>query len=65
MLAVELNKAYDQLANQFLDAGLVVNIIGDGKIIRLLPAALIDKSDADSITDIIASVLDKLTDKIG
>lgn len=63
MLAVELDHAYEDLAKQFLEAGLVVNITGGGKVIRLLPAAIIDKSDADSITDIIASVLDKLPTK--
>ena len=63
MLAVELDQAYDNLVNQFLEAGLVVNITGGGKVIRMLPSALIDKSDADSITDIIASVLDKLASK--
>ena len=63
MLAIDLAKAYDNLAEKFLDAGLVVNITGGGKIIRLLPAAIIDESDANNITDIIASVLDKLPSK--
>ncbi len=57
MLAVELKEAYPNLAQTFLDHGLIINITGEGKIIRLLPAAVIQEKDADNIAKIIANVV--------
>ena len=60
MLAVELDKAYSNLSQQLLDQGLIANITGAGKVIRLLPAAIIKKSEADQIAKIIAAVVNSL-----
>jgi len=57
MLAIELDHVYDNLVQQFLDEGLVVNITGGGKVVRLLPAAIMQRGDADRIAKIIARVL--------
>ena len=57
MLAVELDQVYDGLANQFLDAGLVVNITGGGKVIRLLPSALISDEQISQVATICHSVI--------
>jgi acetylornithine aminotransferase len=60
MLGVELDKAYPDLALKFLDAGLVINITGAGKVIRLLPSALLTdieiKQIAQTIYDIVSSL---------
>ena len=60
MLAVELNKAYSDLAIKFLQKGLVVNVTGGGKVIRLLPALIMTESEARSIADTIQAVIAKL-----
>ena len=60
MLAVELNDVYPNLTERFLDHGLIVNITGGGKTIRLLPAAITNKSDADEIAKIIGNVINVL-----
>lgn len=57
MLAVELDKAHTDLAQLFLSAGLVVNITGGGKIIRLLPAINITETEARKITQIVHDVV--------
>ena len=60
MLAVELNDVYPNLTERFLDHGLIVNITDGGKTIRLLPAAITNKSDADEIAKIIGNVINVL-----
>ena len=57
MIGVELDKAYPDLAITFLAAGLVVNITGAGKVIRLLPSALLSESQAKHIADTLYSVI--------
>jgi acetylornithine aminotransferase len=61
MLAVELHDAHADLSQKFLDHGLIINITGGGKIIRLLPAAIIQESDANEIAKIISKVINSLT----
>lgn len=60
MLGVELDKAYPDLALKFLEAGLVINITGAGKVIRLLPSALLTDNEikqiAQTIYDIVSSL---------
>ncbi len=57
MLAIELDETYPNLAQRFLDHGLIVNITGAGKVIRLLPAANISREDVDEIAKIIGTVV--------
>ena len=57
MLAIELDEAYPNLAKRFLDHGLIVNVTGAGKVIRLLPAANISREDVDEIAKIIGTVV--------
>lgn len=57
MLAVELDKAYKNLAQQFLDAGLIINITGEGKIIRLLPPMIMQEADANLIAKLVSQVI--------
>jgi len=60
MLAVELDQAYPELALRFLDAGLVINITGGGKVVRLLPAAITSDAQARKIVSIIHDVVGAL-----
>lgn len=60
MLGVELNKAYPNLAQTFLDHGLVVNITGGGKVIRLLPAVVTTEQQLKKITETICQVIESL-----
>ena len=61
MLAIELDKIYPNLAIKFLQHGLVVNITGGGKIIRLLPAIIMSESEARKVAEIIQEVVSKLS----
>ena len=61
MLAIELDEAYPNLAQRFLDQGLIVNITGAGKIIRLLPAANISRENVDEIAKIIGTVVNVIS----
>ncbi len=61
MLAVELNIVIDDLAQKYLDEGLIVNITGAGKIIRLLPPMVMQETDADKIAKLVASVINNQT----
>lgn len=61
MLAVELDQAYEGLAQSFLDHALVVNIAGGGKVIRLLPAAIIKPAQVTKISNTILEVVNKLS----
>lgn len=61
MVAVELDQAYEGLAQSFLEQGLVVNITGGGKVIRLLPAAIIKPAQVKKITDTILQVVNQLS----
>lgn len=60
MLAVELDQAYPDLAIQFLQNGLVINITGGGKVIRLLPALIMTEPEARTTAEIIQSVISNL-----
>ena len=57
MLGVELDQAYPDLAKLFLAAGLVVNITGGGKVIRLLPSVLLSERQTKCIADTIHDVV--------
>ena len=60
MLGVELDKAYPDLAMKFLNAGLVINITGGGKVIRLLPSVLLNEAQVKKIVEIIHDVVSTL-----
>ncbi len=60
MLGVELDKAYPDLAQTFLNAGLVINITGGGKVIRLLPAVVTSAQQFNTIAETIQQVIDTL-----
>lgn len=57
MLGIELDQAYPNLATTFLDTGIIVNITGGGKVIRLLPSVLLTEKQAKTIADIIHDVV--------
>ncbi|MCL4155526.1 UNVERIFIED_CONTAM: hypothetical protein GTU68_027095 [Idotea baltica] len=61
LLAIELNEAFPNLAITFLQHGLVVNITGGGKVIRLLPAIIMTESEARQVAEIIHTVVSKLS----
>jgi acetylornithine/N-succinyldiaminopimelate aminotransferase len=60
MLGIELDKVYVDLAIKFLAAGLVINITGGGKVIRLLPAVILNESQVKKIVEIIHDVVSTL-----
>lgn len=60
MLGIELDDAYPNLAKHFLAAGLIANITGDGKVIRLLPSVLLTEKQAKKIAEILRDVLTAL-----
>lgn len=57
MIGIELEHAYPDLAKRFLDQGLVVNITGGGKIIRLLPSVLLTEKQAKQIAETIHDMI--------
>lgn len=59
MLAIELAHVYPDLAQTCLDEGLIVNVTGGGKIIRLLPPMVMQEEDANEIARIISLVISK------
>ncbi|MCL4139490.1 UNVERIFIED_CONTAM: hypothetical protein GTU68_025165 [Idotea baltica] len=61
MLAIELDEVYPDLVLSFLQHGLVVNITGGGKVIRLLPAIIMTETEARAVAEIIQNVVAKLT----
>ena len=63
MIGIELKQIYPNLAKKFLNAGLVVNITGGGKVIRLLPAVVATEKQIKQIAEIIASVVESLPGK--
>lgn len=60
MLGIELDQAYPNLAQFFLDHGLVVNVTGQGKVIRLLPAVVSSENQMKKTAEIISSVVEAL-----
>ena len=58
MLAVQLSEVYEGLAQRFLDAGLVVNITGGGKVVRLLPSVLISDEQIQNVATICRTVIE-------
>lgn len=57
MIGIELDQAYPDLALRFLDKALVVNITGGGKVIRLLPSAMLSEQQVKTITQTIHDVV--------
>ena len=57
MIGIELDKVYPNLAQTFLDKGLVINITGAGKVIRLLPSVLLSEKQATTIAETIHDVV--------
>jgi len=57
MLGVELDKVYPDLAQTFLSQGLVINVTGGGKVIRLLPSVMLSEAQAKQIAEIIHEVV--------
>ena len=57
MLALELDRPYPDLARRFLAAGLVADVLADGKMVRLLPAINLNQADARQIALIIHDVV--------
>ena len=57
MMGIELDQAYPGLAQTFLDKGLVINITGGGKVIRLLPSVLLTEKQATKIAETIHDVI--------
>lgn len=57
MLAIELDQAYPDLAMALLNNGLVANITGGGKVIRLLPALIMTEQEAHKVATIIHNTL--------
>jgi acetylornithine aminotransferase len=60
MVGIELDDAYPDLAKIFLAHGLVVNVTGAGKVIRLLPSVLITQSQIKQCAQIILDVTEGL-----
>jgi len=60
MCAVELDKAYPDLAKHALAKGLVLNITGGGKAIRLLPAVVMTDAQAKQVAQIITDLVSTL-----
>lgn len=60
MLGIELDQAYPDLAQKFLAAGLVINITGGGKVIRLLPSVMLSDKQVKQIVQIIHQIVDGL-----
>lgn len=60
MLGVELDKAYPDLAVKFLNAGLVINITGAGKVIRMLPTVLLTEKEIKHIAQIVYDIVSSL-----
>lgn len=57
MLAVQLDHAYPNLMQAFLDEGLIINITGGGKVIRILPPMIIQEDHANEIAQTISRVV--------
>ena len=60
MIGIELDKAYPNLAQSFLDHRLIVNITGGGKVIRLLPPVICKEAQLKQIAETISLVVDQL-----
>ena len=60
MLAVQLDQAYDNLAQKMLAAGLVVNVTAGGTVIRILPSAVINEAQVKKASEIIQQVVESL-----
>ncbi|MFT5572408.1 MAG: acetylornithine/N-succinyldiaminopimelate aminotransferase [Cryomorphaceae bacterium] len=60
MIGIELDDVYPDLAKIFLAHGLVVNITGAGKVIRLLPAVVITRAQIKQCAQTILDVIETL-----
>ena len=57
MIGIELDQVYPDLAQTFLNCGLVINITGGGKVIRLLPSVLMSEQQAKKVAETIHDVV--------
>jgi len=57
MIGIELEHVYPDLAQHFLDQGLVLNITGAGKVIRLLPSVLMSEKQAKKVAETIHDIV--------
>ena len=57
MIGIELDQVYPDLAQTFLNRGLVINITGGGKVIRLLPSVLMSEQQAKKVAETIHDVV--------
>ena len=62
MIGIELKVEIPGLLQKILDRKLLVNVTGGGKIIRLLPPAIVGKAEIDQIVSTIAAVLESHQD---
>ncbi|MBT5031816.1 MAG: aminotransferase class III-fold pyridoxal phosphate-dependent enzyme, partial [Proteobacteria bacterium] len=62
MIAIQLNVEIPGLLQKILDRKLLVNVTGGGKIIRLLPPAIIGNAEMDQIVSTLAAVLESHQD---
>ena len=56
MLGIELDRPCGVLVQRAIDAGLLLNVTAD-KVIRLLPAMIINEAEAGQLVDILAGVV--------
>jgi acetylornithine aminotransferase len=60
MIGVELDYPCGELVGKALTQGLLINVTADN-VIRLLPPLLIDEAQIDTLTDILAAVIQEYT----
>jgi len=56
MLGIELDRPCAELVQRALDAGLLINVTAD-KIVRLLPALIINRGEAQQLIDRLAVLI--------
>lgn len=57
MLAIELDRECTDLVKLALDAGLLINVTGAKRVVRLLPPLIINTEEADLIVDGVSKLL--------
>jgi len=58
MIGIELDAEANELKNQALDKGVLLNITQD-KVIRLLPPLIIDEEQAEQIVDVVCALVEQ------
>lgn len=58
MIGIELDAEANELKNQALEKGVLLNITRD-KVIRLLPPLIIDEEQADQIVDVVCALVEQ------